>query len=102
MSEIGLKNPGVANAVAFPGLSISGLATAATRDCVLPLKDFELRTSPNFTDRRLPNQLMAADGEHPDAFMACSPSPVNGWGHRRFKLQVGSRADLGTRRCMTR
>src|SRR5215467_3811528 len=46
MSDIGLKQPGVANAVAFPGLSISGFSVAPNAGIVFfTLKPFEERTS---------------------------------------------------------
>jgi len=46
MSEIGLKQPGVLNAVAFPGLSISGFSVAPNAGIVFfCLKPFEERKS---------------------------------------------------------
>src|SRR6185312_1566454 len=46
MSDIGMKTPGVANAVAFPGLSISGFSVAPNAGIVFfTLKPFEERDS---------------------------------------------------------
>ena len=46
MSDIGLKQPGVEAAVAFPGLSISGFSVAPNAGIVFfTLKPFEERTS---------------------------------------------------------
>jgi multidrug efflux pump len=47
MSDIGLKQPGVEAAVAFPGLSISGFSVAPTpASSFFTLKPFEERTHP--------------------------------------------------------
>ena len=48
MSEIGLKQPGVESAVAFPGLSISGFSVAPDAGIVFfTLKPFEERKGPS-------------------------------------------------------
>ena len=46
MSEIGLKQPGVQSAVAFPGLSINGFTVSPNSGIVFfCLKPFEERTA---------------------------------------------------------
>ena len=50
MSDIGLKQPGVESAVAFPGLSISGFSVSANEGIVFfALKPFEERKSPRLS-----------------------------------------------------
>ena len=50
MSDIGLKQPGVESAVAFPGLSISGFSVASDAGIVFfTLKPFEERTTANLS-----------------------------------------------------
>src|SRR5437763_1840157 len=50
MSEIGLKQPGIENAVAFPGLSISGFSVAPNAGIVFfCLKPFDERNGPNLS-----------------------------------------------------
>src|SRR5205085_9524684 len=46
MSEVALKHPGVANAIAFPGLSINGFTNSTNSGIVfVALKPFEERKS---------------------------------------------------------
>jgi multidrug efflux pump len=50
MSDIAMKNEGVANAVSFPGLSINGFSVSSSAGIVfLPLKSFEERAPNIFT-----------------------------------------------------
>ena len=98
MSEIAMEEEGVADAVAFPGLSINGFVTSSSAGIVfVPLDDFDKRKSPHLhagaIAERLQNKYMAID----EAFIAIfPPPPVPGLGTTGgFKLQIQDRADLG-------
>ncbi|GGP47522.1 multidrug efflux RND transporter permease subunit [Shewanella saliphila] len=98
MAGIALDQPGVAHAVAFPGLSINGL-TNSTNSAILftPLDDFADRKDPSLSAGAIAaalNQKFAAiDG----AFIAIfPPPPVRGLGTiGGFKLQIQDRANYG-------
>ncbi|WP_350432030.1 multidrug efflux RND transporter permease subunit [Shewanella sp. H8] len=98
MSRIALDQPGVAHAVAFPGLSINGL-TNSTNSAILftPLESFADRKDPSLSAGAIAaalNQKFAAiDG----AFIAIfPPPPVRGLGTiGGFKLQIQDRANYG-------
>ncbi|MDB6132990.1 MAG: transporter, hydrophobe/amphiphile efflux family [Verrucomicrobiales bacterium] len=99
MSEIALETPGVANSVAFPGLSISGFTTSANAGIAfICLKDFEERkteeTSGNAIAAVIQKRLFQ---EIPDALViVVPPPPVNGLGTSGgFKVQIQDRASLG-------
>ena len=98
MSEIALKHPGVANAVAFPGLSINGFTNSPNSGIVFAtLKDFEERKSPELSGQAIAQQLQQQFGAIQDAFIAIfPPPPVQGLGSiGGFKLYVEDRGDLG-------
>src|SRR5689334_22218521 len=98
MSEIGLKQPGVQDAVAFPGLSISGFSVAPNAGIVFfGLKPFEDRKSPNLSGPAIAGALHQKFAGIQDAFVsAVQPSPVIGLGTSGgFKLYIEDRADLG-------
>src|SRR6185369_7163274 len=98
MSEIGLKNPGVQDAVAFPGLSISGFSVAPNAGIVFfCLKPFEDRKAANLSGPAIAAALNQQFGAIQDAFiLAVPPPPVNGLGQiGGFKMFVEDRADLG-------
>src|SRR5205807_6464274 len=98
MSEIGLKQPGVQDAVAFPGLSISGFSVAPNAGIVFfGLKPFDERTAPNLGGPAIAAALNQQFGSIQDAFvLAVPPPPVMGLGTiGGFKLFVEDRADLG-------
>jgi hydrophobe/amphiphile efflux-1 (HAE1) family protein len=98
MSEIGLKTPGVQNAVQFPGLSISGFSVAPNAGIVFfGLKPFEERKSANLSGPAIAGALNQQFGSIQDAFiLAVPPPPVMGLGTiGGFKLFVEDRADLG-------
>jgi len=98
MSEIGLKQPGVQDAVAFPGLSISGFSVAPNAGIVFfCLKPFEERTRPELRGPAIAAELNQQFGSIQDAFvLTVPPPPVNGLGTiGGFKLFVEDRADLG-------
>ncbi|GGP96056.1 efflux RND transporter permease subunit [Shewanella ulleungensis] len=98
MSSIALDQPGVAHAVAFPGLSINGF-TNSTNSAILftPLDDFADRKDPSLSAGAIAaalNQKFAAiDG----AFIAIfPPPPVQGLGTiGGFRLQIQDRGDYG-------
>jgi len=98
MSEIGLKQPGVQDAVAFPGLSISGFSVAPNAGIVFfGLKPFEDRKSPNLSGPAIAGALNQKFAGIQDAFvLAVPPPPVMGLGTiGGFKLYIEDRADLG-------
>ena len=99
MSDISLKNPGVENAIAFPGLSISGFTNSPNAGIVfMGLKPFEDRTKAALYGPAIAGQLMGTLNQAiPDAFVGVfPPPPVNGLGTiGGFKLQLQDRGDLG-------
>jgi hydrophobe/amphiphile efflux-1 (HAE1) family protein len=98
MAEIGLKQPGVANAVQFPGLSISGFSVSPNAGIVFfALKPFEERKTKNLSGPAIAAALNQQFGSIQDAFiLAVPPPPVMGLGTiGGFKLYVEDRADLG-------
>jgi len=98
MSDIGLKQPGVDSAVAFPGLSISGFSVAPNQGIVFfTLKPFEERTAKNLSGPAITAALNQKLSSIQDAFVLAVPPPaVMGLGTiGGFKLYVEDRADLG-------
>ncbi len=98
MSDIGLKQPGVQDAVAFPGLSISGFSVSPNEGIVFfCLKPFEERKSSKLSGPAIAAALNQQFAAIQDAFiLAVPPPPVNGLGTiGGFKLYVEDRADLG-------
>jgi multidrug efflux pump subunit AcrB len=91
MSDIGLKQPGVESAVAFPGLSISGFSVSPNEGIVFfTLKPFEDRKSPKLSGPAIAGALNQQFAGIQDAFiLAVPPPPVNGLGTiGGFKLYV--------------
>jgi multidrug efflux pump len=98
MSEIALKEPGVADAVAFPGLSINGFVNSASAGIVfVALKSFEERETPDLTGFAIAGKLNQKYAALSNAYIAIfPPPPVRGMGTiGGFKLQVEDRTDLG-------
>ena len=98
MSDLGLKQPGVEAAVAFPGLSISGFSVAPNQGIVFfTLKPFEDRTTPDLSGPAIAAALNQKLSAIQDAFVLAVPPPaVMGLGTiGGFKLYVEDRADLG-------
>lgn len=98
MSDIALKEEGVASAVAFPGLSINGFAASSSAGIVfVTLKDFEERNSPALSGFAIAGALQQKYMGISDAFIAIfPPPPVSGMGNTGgFKLQVQDRQDRG-------
>jgi multidrug efflux pump len=98
MSKIALEQPGVANAIAFPGLSINGFANKPNAGVIfLPLKPFDERTDASQSSGAILGALNQKFGAIQEAFVAVFPPPaVNGLGAvGGFKLQLEDRAGLG-------
>jgi len=98
MSAIALEQPGVENAVAFPGLSISGFSNAPNAGIVfLPLKDFKERKGPGMSAPAIAGALNQKLGGIQDGFVfVLPPPPILGLGTSGgFKMMVEDRADLG-------
>jgi hydrophobe/amphiphile efflux-1 (HAE1) family protein len=98
MGEVGLKQPGVDNAVQFPGLSINGFVNAPNAGIVFfPLKPFDERHSKAEYGLNIAGALNGKFAGIQDAFVAVfPPPPVNGLGTvGGFKLELEDRAGLG-------
>ena len=98
MAEIGSKQPGVENAVQFPGLSINGFVNAPNAGIVFfTLKPFEERHGKAEYGLNIAGALNAKFSGIQDAFVAVfPPPPVNGLGTvGGFKLELEDRAGLG-------
>ena len=98
MGEIALKHPGVANSIAFPGLSINGFTNSPSSGIVfVALKDFEERKGKGMSGQEIAQQLQAEYAQIQDAFVAIfPPPPVMGLGTiGGFKLYVEDRGDNG-------
>jgi multidrug efflux pump len=98
MGDIMLQQPGVENAVAFPGLSINGFTNSSNSGIVFAaLKPFDERKSPALSGGAIAGQLNRQFAAIPDAFIVIfPPPPVQGLGTTGgFKLQIEDRASLG-------
>jgi multidrug efflux pump len=98
MSEIGLKQPGVQSAVAFPGLSINGFTVTPNAGIVFfTLAPFEERQSRDLSGPSISGALNGKFAAIQEAFvLAVPPPPVNGLGTiGGFKLFIEDRGDLG-------
>jgi multidrug efflux pump len=98
MADIGLKQPGVANAVQFPGLSINGFVNSPNAGIIFfTLEPFEERKSKDEYGLSIAGALNGRFAGIQDAFVAVfPPPPVQGLGTvGGFKLQLEDRAGLG-------
>ena len=98
MSKIALETPGVANAIAFPGLSINGFANKPNAGIIfLGLRPFDERKPDSLRAGAILGSLNQKFGAIQEAFVAVFPPPaVNGLGAvGGFKLQLEDRAGLG-------
>ncbi|HWK74635.1 MAG TPA: multidrug efflux RND transporter permease subunit [Povalibacter sp.] len=98
MADIGLKIPGVENAVQFPGLSIAGFTNSPSSALVFfALDDFDKRKSRELYGLSIANRLNAAFASIQEAQIVVFPPPaVQGLGQiGGFKLQIEDRADVG-------
>jgi hydrophobe/amphiphile efflux-1 (HAE1) family protein/NodT family efflux transporter outer membrane factor (OMF) lipoprotein len=101
MSELAMKHPGVADAVAFPGLSINGFTVSPNAGVIFVcLKPFQDRRDAQMGGAAIAQALNAEFAQIQDAFVAIfPPPPVNGLGTiDGFKLHVQDRGDLGYER----
>ena len=98
MSEIALQQPGVENAVAFPGLSINGFTNSSSAGIVFtPLKPFNERKGAELSAGAIAQELNKKFAEIQDAYIAVfPPPPVMGLGTiGGFKMQIEDRGALG-------
>jgi len=98
MTEIMQKEPGVANAVAFPGLSINGFTSSSSAGIVFgPLTDFSERKTPNLSGGAIAASLQQKFAAIDKGLVVVfPPPPVSGLGTvGGFKLQIEDKGDLG-------
>jgi multidrug efflux pump len=98
MGEIMMKQPGVENAVGFPGLSINGFTNSSNSGIVFAaLKNFDERKSPALSGGAIAGALNKQFAGIQDAFIVIfPPPPVQGLGTTGgFKLYLEDRASLG-------
>lgn len=98
MSDIVLKQPGVKDAIAFPGLSIHGFSMSPNSGIVfVGLEDFEKRKTPELSGNAIAGALNGQFMQIQDAMvLVLSPPPVNGIGTTGgFKLMIQDRGDRG-------
>jgi hydrophobe/amphiphile efflux-1 (HAE1) family protein len=98
MADIALKQPGVENAVQFPGLSINGFVNSPNAGIVfITLKPFDERHGKAEYGLNIAGELNGKFSSIQDAFVAVfPPPPVNGLGSvGGFKLELEDRAGLG-------
>ncbi len=98
MADIGLKHPGVANAIQFPGLSINGFVNSPSAGIIFfGLTPFEERTSKEEYGLTVAGALNQKFASIQDAFVAVfPPPPVQGLGTvGGFKMELEDRAGLG-------
>ncbi|NMO22284.1 efflux RND transporter permease subunit [Pyxidicoccus fallax] len=100
MSELALAEPGVANVVAFSGLSVNGFVNAPNAAVVFTiLETSDKRTTEDLSANAIAGRLQAKFSTIQEGFAAIfPPPPVPGMGALAgFKLQVEDRAGLGPR-----
>ncbi|MBO6666971.1 multidrug efflux RND transporter permease subunit [Parvibaculum sp.] len=98
MGDIALAQPGVKNAVQFPGLSINGFTNSANAGIVfLGLDEFEHREDASLSGFAIADELNEKFGQIQDAYIAIfPPPPVQGLGTiGGFKLQIEDRTGAG-------
>ncbi|MBL9183138.1 MAG: efflux RND transporter permease subunit [Verrucomicrobiaceae bacterium] len=98
MSEIAMKQPGVKDAIAFPGLSIHGFSASPNSGIVfVGLDDFEKRKTPELNSAAIAGALNGQFMGIQDAFvLVLPPPPVNGIGTAGgFKMMIEDRGNRG-------
>ena len=98
MSRIALDYPGVANSIAFPGLSINGFTNSPNSGIVfVGLDEFEKRGSAELSGNAIAAALNQQFAGIEDAFIAIfPPPPVMGLGTiGGFRLQIQDRGNHG-------
>ncbi|MDO6514313.1 efflux RND transporter permease subunit [Neptuniibacter sp. 2_MG-2023] len=98
MSAIAQEVPGVANIVAFPGLSVNGFTNSPNSAVVFtPLEDFSERQGPGLSAAAIAGELNKRFSVIDEAFVAVfPPPPILGLGTTGgFKLQIEDRSNQG-------
>ena len=98
MSAMALEQPGVENAIAFPGLSINGFTNSPNSGIVfVALKSFDERKQASESAGAIAGALNAKYAGIEEAYMAIfPPPPVQGLGTiGGFRLQIEDRGNLG-------
>jgi multidrug efflux pump len=98
MASTALKEPGVASAAEFPGLSVNGFINSSSAGIAFITENsFDERRSPELSSFAMTAKLQAKFNNVQDAYVAVfPPPPVQGLGTiGGFKLEVEDRADLG-------
>ena len=98
MGEIMMKQPGVENAVGFPGLSINGFTNSSNAGIVFAaLENFDKRKHPSLSGGAIAGSLNQQFAQIQDAFIVIfPPPPVPGLGTTGgFKVYLEDRASLG-------
>ncbi len=98
MAAIGLKEPGVVDAVQFPGLSINGFTNSSSQGVVFFVLDsFSQRRSQLLSAETIARKLQKKFMNVEEAFVAIFPPPVIlGLGNTGgFKLQLEDRGGVG-------
>ncbi|MFV3130708.1 efflux RND transporter permease subunit [Niveispirillum sp. KHB5.9] len=98
MTDIALKQPGVASAVAFPGLSVNGFTNSSSAGIVFTtLKPYEERQKEGLSANVIATNLQGQYNGVKEAFVAVfPPPPVMGLGTLGgFKMQLEDRGSLG-------
>jgi multidrug efflux pump len=98
MSEVAMNEPGVSNAVAFPGLSINGFTNSSSAAVLfITLKPFDERRTAALSGNSIAMSLNQKYAGMKDAYIAVfPPPPVLGLGTiGGFKLQIEDHAAVG-------
>jgi multidrug efflux pump subunit AcrB len=98
MSAIAMKQPGVKDAIAFPGLSIHGFSASPNSGIVfVGLDDFEKRKTPDLNSGAIAGALNGQFMSIQDAMVVMfPPPPVNGIGTTGgFKMMIEDRGNRG-------
>jgi multidrug efflux pump len=98
MNTIAAKQPGVANTVSFPGMSINGFTNSPNSGIVFAtLKPFEERTGKGLSAAEIAGALNQKFGSIQDAYIAIfPPPPVQGLGSiGGFRIQIEDRGSIG-------
>ena len=98
MSEIAMKQPGVKDAIAFPGLSIHGFSASPNSGIVfVGLDDFDKRKTPDLNSGAIAGALNGQFMSIQDAMVVMfPPPPVNGIGTTGgFKMMIEDRGNRG-------
>ncbi|WP_020180491.1 efflux RND transporter permease subunit [Methylopila sp. M107] len=98
MGEIAMKEPGVKNAISFPGLSINGFTNSSNAGIVfVGLDKFEDRKDPSLSAAAIAAKLNGQYAGIKEAVIAMfPPPPVQGLGTiGGFKLEIEDKAGLG-------